>query len=102
VDRDALRQDGWPALPNDAEKAHRALPMVGKVVFDQILEPLEGHAFDGELIEQGAQLARQLQRLRCRLRDTLTLIIAERQNEAGQHRVALGRLDGWRKVERAV
>ena len=52
---------------DDGEELQGALPVAGEVALDQAFQPVEGDAFDGELVEQSAELARQRQGLGGRL-----------------------------------
>ncbi len=70
-----------------------------EVALDEPLELAEGHAFDGEFVEQAAQFARELQGLRRRLCDGMSLVILEARDELREQRLALGGLDGGRQRE---
>ncbi len=102
VDLAALGQHLWPGLADDGEEFQRALPMAGEIALDQAFELAERHALDGQLVEQPAELARELERLRRRLGDGMALVVLEGRNESRQQRLALGGLDGGRQGERAA
>ena len=74
--------------------------MAGKVALDQRFQPVERHAFDGQLVEQAAELARQRQRLGGRLGDRMTLVVGEGADQCRQEGVAFGGFDGRRQAER--
>ena len=102
VDLAALGQHLWPGLADDGEEFQRALPMAGEIALDQAFELAERHALDGQLVEQAAELARKLQRLRRRLGDGMALVVLEGRHELRQQRLALGRLDGGRQGKRTA
>ncbi len=64
IDPSALGQDLRPGLADDGQEPQGALPVGREVALDEPLELAEGHAFDGEFVEQAAQFARELQGLR--------------------------------------
>ena len=87
-------------LAHDGQELQRAPPMAREVAVDQPLELRERDAFDGQLVEQAAEFARELQRLRRRLRDGMALVVLEGGHELRQERITLGWLDGGRQSER--
>ena len=101
VDLAAFGQHPRPCFADDGEELQGALPVAGEVALDQAFQPVEGDAFDGELVEQSAELARQRQGLRGRLGNGL-LAVGEGRDQLCQQRVALGGLDGGRQGERAA
>ena len=102
VDLAALGQHLGPGLADDGEEGERALPMAGEVALDEAFELAERHALDGQLVEQPAELARELERLRRRLGDGMALVVLEGRHELRQQRLALGGLDGGRQGKRAA
>ena len=76
--------------------------MAREIAFDQSFELLERHAFDCQLVEQAAELARELERLRGRLRNGMILVVFEGGHELCQQRLALRRIDGGRQGQGAV
>ena len=74
--------------------------MAREVALDQPLELRERHAFDGKLVEQAAEFAREFQRLRRRLCNGMALVVGEGRDQLGQQSLALGRIDGRRQRER--
>ena len=68
-------------LADDGEELQRVLPVAGEVALDQAFEPVERHAVDGQLVEQTGELARELQRLRRRLRDRLAVVVLEGRDQ---------------------
>ena len=67
VDLAAFGQHPRPCFADDGEELQGTLPVAGEVALDQAFQPVEGDAFDGELVEQSAELARQRQGLGGRL-----------------------------------
>ena len=102
VDPPTFGQKLRPGLTDDREKTQRALPMTREVAFDQPFELIERHAFDGEFVEQQAKLTRELQRLRRRLCDGMSLVVLEGCHELGEQRLALRRVDGRRQRQRVT
>ena len=59
VDLAAFGQQLGPMFADDGEELEGALPVAGEVALDQAFQPVEGDAFDGELVEQAPEPARQ-------------------------------------------
>ena len=55
----------------------------GELALDQAFEAIKRDTVDGELVEQPAEFARQLERLRRRLGDGLALIVPVGLHELG-------------------
>ena len=91
-----------PVFADDGQELQRALPVAGEVAFDEAFEPIERHAFDGEFVEQAAELAGKFQRLCRRLRNGMALVVGEGCHELCEQRLAFCGLDGGRQGERVA
>ena len=102
IDLAALGQHGRPRGADDFQEGEGASPMLGEIAGDEIGEAAEVDALDRQLVEQAAQFARELERLRRRLGDRMALVVAEGRHELGQQGLARRGVDGRRQGERGV
>ena len=102
VDLSSFGQHRRPRRADDVEEGEGALPVFGEIAGYEILQLVEAHPFDRQLVEQPAELARELEGLGCGLRDGMTLIVPEGDDELRQQRLALRGIDRGRQSQSRV